>query len=208
MFTEILVSTDNDEIAETARLFGATVPFKRPAGLATDYATTAAVVNHAIEWLRTAGHRDVQEFLVAYPTSVMMTVPHVHDSHLHFRDTQSPFVFSAARFPSEIRRAWHIEKEGVATPIFPELQESRSQDHEPAFFDAGQLYWATQEGWTQQEQGTFVGRRIFELPIQDAIDINTEADWLRAEKAFAVREGLRLPQGSSSGKALGDPQPF
>ena len=54
-FDRIIVSTDDDEIASIAKRCGAEVPFKRPAELADDYATTQAVVEHGIKWLRKTG---------------------------------------------------------------------------------------------------------------------------------------------------------
>lgn len=187
LFTEIIVSTEDSEIAQVAQSYGASVPFRRPANLATDYTTTAAVVNHAIDWLRTSGNHFPHKFMVAYPTSVMMTVEHIWLSHNFFVQSGSHFVFTGARFPSEILRSWRRTADGLAIPNFPRYQASRSQDHEPAYFDAGQLYWATQKGWRQQEKQIFAGSQLFEVAIDEAIDINTEDDWNRAERAFVLR---------------------
>jgi pseudaminic acid cytidylyltransferase len=186
IFVDVLVSTDDQDIARTALDAGAQVPFLRPAELADDYASTADVAQHAISWLLEAGADPSSQFLVAYPTAVMMTPQQLKDSRSLLRAGYCDLVFTGARFPSEIQRAWWKTDDNFVTPVLPGNQSKRSQDLESAFFDAGQFYWSTKDGWSQEVLESGERRKLFEIDYLEAIDINTEEDWSRAEKMFTL----------------------
>jgi pseudaminic acid cytidylyltransferase len=186
IFDAIIISTDSDEIAQVAREAGAQVPFLRPANLANDFASTADVALHAIEWLIEHNASPVAEFLVAYPTAVMMTVQQLKDSRFLLKAGYCDLVFAGARFPSEVQRAWWQVDDNFVVPVFPGNQFKRSQDLDAAFFDAGQFYWSTADGWSREVSERGERRKIFEIDPMEAVDINTEEDWQRAEKIFTL----------------------
>lgn len=190
LFDSIIVSTDSDLIAEIAVEEGAAVPFVRPPDLADDYSSTADVVNHAIRWILASGADASSQFLVAYPTAVMVTSLHLRESRLLLDPGYCDLVFAGARFPGEIQRAWWKTKDDFVQPFSPEYQLKRSQDLTPAYFDAGQFYWSTKDGWSREVLEEGQRRRIFEIDLLEAIDINTHEDWRRAEILFKL---LRTP---------------
>ena len=141
-FDQVVVSTDCQEIADIARLWGADVPFFRPQFLSDDYVATTPVIAHAVQWFH---HRGVK------PTAVCClyaTAPFVEPSDLknglnllhHAADDR--FVFTATSYASPIQRSLLIDPlTGLAHMQFPEKFTIRSQDLEPYFHDAGQFYW-------------------------------------------------------------------
>ena len=186
LFDDIIVSTENESIARLATAEGYSAPFVRPDDLADDFASTADVVRHAINWLLDAGVSDNAEFLVAYPTAVFMTIHHLRESLELLKCEEVDHVFAGCRFPSEVQRAWWKEPDNSVKPLFDSHQDSRSQDLRPAFYDAGQFYWSTSNGWSRPVLETGQRRRIYEIDPLEAVDINTEEDWARAEAIFQV----------------------
>lgn len=179
-FDRIVVSTDDEEIAAVACSHGAEVPFLRPAHLADDQASTQAVVLHALKWCE-------QQWLVPKAVCCLYaTAPFVQTADLvaggqllHQAPTGS-FVFTVTSFDFPIQRAIHIDNEGRSAMFNPEHFNSRSQDLEEAFHDAGQFYWARPEAW-RDSKSFFEDGRPLVLPRWRVQDIDTEEDWRRAE---------------------------
>src|SRR6185369_4336762 len=140
LFDRVVVSTDDEDIADIALAFGAEVPFMRPKSLADDYSGTNEVVKHAIDWLNT------HDKPVRYACCLYATAPFLREKYLRkafemLTSSCKQFVFSVASFPFPIQRAIRINKEGTVEPFFPQHINKRSQDLEEAFHDAGQFYW-------------------------------------------------------------------
>lgn len=186
LFDKILVSSDDSKIIQLVEKAGYDAPFIRPAHLATDKMGTAAVANHAIEYLLGSGASKDSDFLLAYPTAVMMTELHLQEARNLLNPGVCDFVFSAARFPSEIQRAWWKADDSSVKPVMPGNQSARSQDLTPAYYDAGQFYWTTHDGWRPEVLEHGVRRKMYEIDPIEAIDINTEDDWARAERLFQL----------------------
>ena len=179
-FDRILVSTDDDEIASVAASCGAEVPFIRPAHLADDRATTQAVVQHAVQWC------EENDVAVDAICCLYATAPFVQSSDLieaaKLLQNTSPnsFVFSATSFPFPVQRAIRIDSRGYSSMFHPEHFDSRSQDLEEAFHDAGQFYWARPIAWSSVSNLFENGCPLL-LPRWRVQDIDTEEDWRRAE---------------------------
>ena len=183
IFEQVVVSTDSEDIAAVAKRSGASVPFMRPAELANDHATTAQVAVHAIEYLASQGMPPDAQICLVYPAAVSITSPTLIESR-HLLSDDSGFVFSACAFPSPVERAWEVTKDQYATPWMPEFMQNRTQDFNPKYYDAGQFYWSTVDAWRQIAGGSGPQSRAFILPPSQAIDIDTEDDWILAEKLF------------------------
>ena len=186
-FDRIIVSTDDEEIAEVARSFGAEVPFLRPSHLADDQATTQDVIGHALEWFQRQGQ--VCEVLCC----LYATAPFVQPTDLQSADTNlseaetGTVVFAATSFPFPIQRAIRVDAEGYSSMFQPDQFATRSQDLEEAFHDAGQFYWATPQTWSTVVN-LFEGARPIILPRWRVQDIDTEEDWFRAELMHQLLE--------------------
>jgi pseudaminic acid cytidylyltransferase len=179
-FDRILVSTDDKEIAAVATRYGAEVPFLRPAHLADDQATTQIVIMHAVQWCEQQG------LTVAAVCCLYATAPLVQSGDLakagrllEHAPPQS-FVFSATSFPFPIQRAIRIDSSGRSSMFQPEHFNTRSQDLEESYHDAGQFYWARPTAWANSDNIFNDGRPLL-LPRWRVQDIDTEEDWIRAE---------------------------
>jgi pseudaminic acid cytidylyltransferase len=188
-FDQIVVSTDDEEIAATAREWGAQTPFMRPAELADDHAGTTAVIAHAIAWQREHGPSPAQVCCI-YATAPFMTPEDLKTGLKLLQSGDWSFSFTATEFPSSIFRAFTRQPEGGIEMFFPEYFETRTQDLTVAYHDAGQFYWGRPDAWVG-------GERLFNrhsvpliLPRWRVHDIDTEDDWTRAELFWkAMNEG-------------------
>lgn len=187
-FDQVLVSTDDDEIAAVARQHGATVPFIRPTALADDHTGTTPVIRHAIEWHQAQGHSPAQVCCI-YATAPFVSAEDLRRGQLALVESASDYAFSVTSYAFPIQRAVRITPANRVEMFNPEHFNTRSQDLEEAFHDAGQFYWGTADAWLHE-------RRIFGansvpvmLPRHHVQDIDTPADWARAEWLFkAMRE--------------------
>lgn len=180
-FDQIIVSTDDEEIAEVARQWGAELPFMRPASLADDFAGTTPVVAHAVQWYQDQGQ--AFEALCCLYATAPFTTPNDIRQGLAMLATASAdrFVFTATAYASPIQRALRIDLDsGDARMWQPEAFSKRSQDLEPAYHDAGQFYWGRPQAW-MHSANLFEGSKPLLLPRWQVQDIDTEDDWTQAE---------------------------
>ena len=181
LFDRIVVSTDDDEIANIAVAAGAEVPFLRPAELAGDHTGARPVIIHAIESLESADQSVLGPVCIVYPTAVFVTQEDLRQSLGRLVTSSADFVFSAARFDAPIQRALRTLDDGTCELMWPEHTLTRSQDLEEAYHDAGQFYWGRRDAWLAGHP-VFAGNALLHvLPRWRVQDIDTEEDWNRAE---------------------------
>lgn len=185
VFDRIVVSTDDDEIAEVAAAAGAEVPFRRPPELATDHAATIPVITHAVAEMERQGGRFDMTCCV-YPAAVLSLPEDYTEAFRMACDSKADYVFSATSFPYPIQRALRQTPSGGCEMFWPEHRGSRSQDLEPAFHDAGQFYFGRREAWLEGRPLFTEGSRIYVLPRHRVQDIDSEEDWARAELLFQL----------------------
>ena len=179
-FDQVVVSTDDHEIADVAREYGASIPFLRPPGLADDFAETTDVVVHAIEELAS---RDCNPSLVCclYATAPFVRPEDLRSGHaLWLAQEPSRPVFTAATYPFPIQRAFVMNVEGCAEMLQPDCYQMRSQDLPEAYHDAGQFYWADHTQWLEKPQFSR-GTVPLILPRWRVQDVDTAEDWRQAE---------------------------
>ena len=180
---KIVVSTDDEEIAEVARECGAQLPFTRPPELADDHTPTVPVIAHAIETLRGEGWA-LENVACIYPGVPLLDAGDIAGAlDVLAANGGGGYAFPVAPFPSAIQRALRREDTGKSAPFHPEHALTRTQDLEPAYYDAGQFYWAHADTWLAG--GTIhLDARTVVLPEWRVVDIDTPEDWDRAELAF------------------------
>jgi pseudaminic acid cytidylyltransferase len=189
VFDRVIVSTEDDEIAALARDCGAETPFVRPAALANDHATTVPVIKHAVDWLQSQGCQ-VENACCIYATAPFVQAGALRAAYDTLVSRRvGGYVFSATSFPFPIQRAFKVNADGCVEMFHPENYNTRSQDLEEAFQDAGQFYWGS--------AATYLSEKIFfstdsvahVLPRHLVQDIDTPEDWTRAELMFrALRQ--------------------
>ncbi len=185
----IIVSTDDDEIAEIAVAAGAEVPFRRPAELASDDAPTAPVVAHAIAWLSAGGHTPPSTVWVVYPTAVLLLPDDIDAAAERFADSGARAAISVVRAAQPIERAWRRRPDGRGEMVAPDRASTRTQDLPDAFFDAGQFYVAATDVWASGEHISTTSPMLIELPLERAVDIDADHDVQLVERLLAARSG-------------------
>lgn len=184
-FHRVIVSTDDDAVAEVALRHGADVPFRRPASLSDDFTGTTPVVRHALEQLRAAGD-SLGDVCCIYATAPFLRPDDLRQGLAMLRGEAADYAFSVTSFDFPIQRALRVTARGRVEMFWPEHAATRSQDLEEAFHDAGQFYWGTVDAWLA-ERPIFAPASVpVRLPRHRVQDIDTEEDWRRAELQFAA----------------------
>jgi len=181
LFDRVVVTTDDPEIARIAETQGAEVPFLRDAKLSDDHSGTTEVVRDAVTRLGLPSHVAV---CCIYPTAFFVTPQDLEQGYQLLMDG-AEWVMTVGEYATPIERAYRRQGDRLL-PNQPELMPMRSQDLEPAFFDAGQFYWAQAAQWQKQDARIWDGAAGVILPPERAVDIDTPADWDRAERLFKL----------------------
>lgn len=192
-FDRVIVSTDDEEIAEVARHCGAEVPFMRPPELSDDHTGTIPVVAHAI-WSEEQQGRHAEAVCCIYATSPFVRAKDIAYGLTLLRDKDCDYAFTVAAYPSPIQRALRITPAQRVQMFWPENFTVRSQDLEPAYHDAAQFYWGRPQTWLAGTPIFSGGAVPLLLPRHRVQDIDTPEDWERAELMFeASRQRTPLP---------------
>lgn len=194
-FDRIIVSTDDAEIAATARKYGAEAPFVRPAALSDDHTGTAPVIAHAVQWQQDHGV-PVNTVCCLYATAPFLRAEDLRRGLATFEDSGANFAFSVTSYAFPIQRAIRITRQGRVQMFQPEHYRTRSQDMEEAWHDAGQFYWGKTAAWLADEPLFGPDSAAVILPRHRVQDIDTAEDWARAELMFeALNAAERLAVG-------------
>ena len=182
LFDKIIVSTDSQEIAEIAKAHGAEVPFLRPANLADDHASTAAVLVHALEFCSQQG------WCPEYACCIYATAPFIQPEYLVqglevVRNSSADNSFSVSSYAFPVFRAQRIKEDGLLEMQWPEHRLTRSQDLTELYHDAGQFYWMEVAAF-MANPNLYANAAPVVLPRHLVQDIDTEEDWHRAELMY------------------------
>jgi N-acylneuraminate cytidylyltransferase len=184
LFAQVLVSTDDEEIADLARTCGAQVPFMRPAELADDFTGTATVIAHALQALR---EQNFDFACCIYATAPLLQTRFLQQGlTLLGQYPAKSFAFSVCDFGFPVQRALTVDDQGTLTALYPEFCNTRSQDLAPAYQDAGQFYWGRREAWLRGDALYSPLSLPVILPRYLVQDIDTVEDWKRAEYLYAA----------------------
>ena len=189
-FDQVLVSTEDEEIASIASTAGAMVPFKRPEALACDHTPTLDVIKHAIECMN--GRALPDQICCVYPTAALVDRSSIKVSSQIAFGNRLGFTFSALEFPHPIQRAMSISDDNKVYPLEPESLGKRTQDLAIRVHDAGQFYWATTETW--QSATDILGNTNNQAVVlrgHEAVDVDNLSDWDLLETLYA-RQNRRM----------------
>lgn len=191
-FDSIWVSTDDQEIANIAQTYGASVPFSRPAHLSDDYATTVDVIAHSIKFYQDNFDKPLEYVCCIYATAPFISSQNLKQGLDIISSEDLDFVFSATNYVFPIQRAIKLVEDRVAM-FEPQSFLTRSQDLEEAWHDAGQFYWGKPDAWLAKSPIFASNSKIVKLPHYQVQDIDTLDDWQRAElihKAMYVKDSV------------------
>lgn len=186
LFSEVIVSTDSEEIASVAFNYGASVPFMRNDKTSGDFATTADVLLEVIQQLHKIG-RSFEYACCIYPTAPLITIKSLTNAFNLMREEKFDAVFPVCSYSYPVQRSLNINSIGKVAMNWPENLEKRSQDLPPFYHDAGQFYWIDVLKFINKRKlftdnaGAII---LKELEVQD---IDNETDWKLAELKFQLR---------------------
>ena len=186
VFDRILCSTDDEEVAAVAAAAGAEVPFRRPAALATDHATTDQVIQHGLQWLAEQG-TPARFACCLYATAPFARGPDLARGLTLLREHGASTAVSVTTFPYPIFRALRVNDRKRLEMFWPEHRLTRSQDLPEAWHDAGQFYWLDVARYLAEGCLFSADAVPVPLPRAQVQDIDTPEDWARAERMFAAR---------------------
>ena len=180
LFEEVMVSTDDAEFASVAKQYGASVPFMRSDKTANDYATLSDVIDEVIEMYKDRG-QEFDNFCCLLSTAPFVTSEQLKESYDVFVEQHFDSLRPVVRFDFPIQRAFRMSEDNTVSFMHPEHMNTRSQDLEKAYHDAGLFYWGTCAlGFKGDRWG---GYEIDESVCQD---IDTESDWRMAEMKYKL----------------------
>jgi pseudaminic acid cytidylyltransferase len=181
------VSTDDSEIAEIARIFGAETPFVRPSQLSDDFTGTIPVVAHALNWLA-ENAQNPELTCCIYATAPFLKVSDLRAGLALLKEQPIDYAIAVTSFPYPIQRALRISQNNRLAMHQPELFSTRSQDLESAWHDAGQFYWGRTDSWRKQLPFFNANSAPVVLPRHRVQDIDTVEDWESAEYLYLAQE--------------------
>jgi pseudaminic acid cytidylyltransferase len=185
LFDEVMVSTDDEEIAKVAIQYGAKVPFLRSTETSNDFAGTAAVLEEVLNTYGKQG-RVFDLACCLYPVAPLITVSKINEAYQLMNEKNLDCCFPICRYSSPIWRAFEMNNEKKIKMIWPENENKRTQDLPGAFFDAGQFYWFKTRHFLTT--GEFITNETGAIVLDDlqSQDIDTITDWKIAELKFKL----------------------
>ena len=186
IFDEIFVSTDDEEIAEVAVSFGATIPWMRPKALSDDYATTVSVMQDAVKRLK-MNLIDLENICCIYPATPLLKPNFLSEGLKVLEDGDWSYVFSGLKASTPPQRCFSLGTSMGVEMLFPQYEVTRAQDLSDFYSDAGQFYWGRRSSWESGLPIFSSQSTILEIPSGLSIDIDTLDDWHRAEFLFELQ---------------------
>jgi len=186
VFDEVMVSTDDEEIAKIALELGAKVPFMRSDKNSDDYSTTADVVLEVLNDYKKQGE-EFDYVCCLYPTAPFVTSEVIKATFSKLKDnSEAQGLVPVVSFGFPIQRALQVDDDGFFSSVWPEYSLTRSQDLEKRFHDVGQFYWLKYSDFLEQKKmymNKMLSYEVEELQVQD---IDNEIDWKLAELKYSL----------------------
>ncbi|MDO1502191.1 pseudaminic acid cytidylyltransferase [Winogradskyella maritima] len=180
LFDEVMVSTDDEEIARVASDYGASVPFFRSKENADDFSTTIDVITEVVNNYEDRG-LTYENTCCLYACAPFITVGHLENAlkilHLQSYDC----IFPVSKYGHPIQRALRLNDDGRIEMISPQHMQTRTQDLENRYHDLGQFYFFKTQKIVSQKALWNDNTGFIEMSEMDCHDIDTEEDWKIAE---------------------------
>lgn len=187
IFDRVMVSTDDEEIAFVAEKYGAEIPFLRSRGTSGDFATTNDVLLEVLKEYQVRGEC-FETACCIYPTAPFVTAARLREAMEMLQKSDADTLIPVVSFSYPPQRAMLI-RDGRLEFEYPQYLDSRSQDLEPHYHDAGQFYIFRTEAFLKNKRlmvGNILPMVLSELEVQD---IDNETDWKIAEMKYLLRFG-------------------
>ena len=189
LFDEVMVSTDDDEIAKIALKYGATVPFLRSQKTANDFATTLEVLEEVLKMFKTQ-NKNFDYACCIYACAPFTSEKNLKTSLKLLLNKNFDSVFPIIPFGNPIHRSLII-KDNKVNFFYPEFSTARTQDLEKSFYDAGQFYWMVAKKCIEKAQIITDNSGSIILSELEGHDIDNEIDWKLAEIKYELLQSSK-----------------
>ncbi|MGG7035233.1 MAG: pseudaminic acid cytidylyltransferase [Flavobacterium sp.] len=190
LFDEVMVSTDDDEIAEIAVEYGAVVPFMRSEKAANDFATTFDVIDEVVKVYKDLGV-EFENVCCIYSCAPFVNKQKLEQAYHLLLEQHFDSVFPVMRFGFPVQRSLIRDGLGKVDFFYPEFCLTRSQDFEPSFHDAGQFYWMNTKKCMQEQKILTANTGSIEISELEGQDIDNEVDWKLAELKYELLQSIK-----------------
>lgn len=186
IFDTVMVSTDDEEIAEIARKAGAEVPFLRSEATSNDFATTADVLHEVLDNYVNRQKKSFDYACCIYPTAPFVTAKKLQDAMNLLMEKGAPTVMPVVAYSFPPQRSVRIAEDGYLEKLDPEGYKQRSQDLEPIYHDVGQFYGFDVKEF--KKTGQLIGDKVFPIVVSEleVQDIDNYEDWAMAEMKYQL----------------------
>ncbi len=184
LFDEVIVSTDDDDIAEIAKKYGASVPFMRSAKNSDDFATTYDVIEEVINSYLTLNKTFIKVCCI-YPCAPFVTADKLKIGFDILIENNFDSVIPVVAFSFPIQRSLKLFNSKLNF-VYSEHEKTRSQDLEKTYHDAGQFYWCDLNQLLETKRILNSNTGMMELTELDVQDIDNETDWKLAELKYRM----------------------
>ena len=189
VFDEVMVSTDDFEIAEIAKKNGAKVPFMRSEKTANDMAMTYDVLEEVIDEYQKIG-RNFDNLACIYPCVPFLKSETLQNAYQIFINSNCDTLVPVVKFSFPIQRAFRIDENNFIQYREPENMLKRSQDLEPMFHDVGMFYFCKIEEMKRNKK--LIGNKAayIEMDEMQIQDIDNVSDWKMAEMKYRIMQNV------------------
>lgn len=181
LFEEVMVSTEDEEIAETAIKYGAKVPFMRSSKNADDHATTRDVLLEVVHKYKELG-KEFDYICCIYATAPLIRQSRLREAYTLVSETEADIVLPIVKFSFPVQRAFKCVGSRVSF-VEPQYENTRSQDLEPRYHDSGSFYWHKKDVFQSEREFIRCGVELTDLEVQD---IDNMDDWKLAELKYQL----------------------
>ncbi|MCU4177473.1 pseudaminic acid cytidylyltransferase [Carboxylicivirga sp. N1Y90] len=185
LFDEVMVSTDDEEIANVAKQYGATVPFFRSNANANDFATLADVLIEVVQSYQKIG-KSINALCCILPTAPLTSSERVCESYTTFSEKNYDSICPVVEYSYPIQRALEININNRLRMIHPENLTKRSQDLSASYHDSGSFYWVNSKALIEEQSLFCKNGGAVVIPELEVQDIDTETDWRLAELKYSL----------------------
>lgn len=183
IFDEVMVSTDDEEIADVAQIYGASVPFVRSKKNSDDFATTSDVLEEVLQGYLEKGI-SWDSFCCIYPCVPFLKADTLTAAYRKFHTSQADSLVPVVRYSYPIQRAF-VEQNGYLRYREEGNERVRSQDLDPTYHDVGMFYFSRTKPFLHSQSLVMSKTVLYELDELQVQDIDTLDDWKLAEFKYS-----------------------
>lgn len=185
IFDRVIVSTDDHQISDVAKQYGAEVPFMRPEELSCDKTTTVPVIKHAIEEIENQTGLIIESACCIYAAAPFVNSVRINEAYQLLKSGNYDYSFPVSEFDYAVQRALMFSNGTQVSMVDPSQYEMRSQDLAPRYHDVGQLYFGWKQSWIKEKPILSAKSTCFKIPRKFSQDIDTSEDWEFSEFLYS-----------------------